>query len=95
MAPEVLLPSEALPTRLTGVRPLTRVGADVAFQDPLLLGRVGAERTFVKLDWHNQHVTWNLCVVQLQKPLTMVRSLESQFAPSRSEPAHHSTVTLF
>jgi len=58
MAPEVLLPSEALPTRLTGVRPLTRVGADVAFQDHLLLGRVGAERTFVKLDWHNQHVTF-------------------------------------
>lgn len=53
MAPQVLLPREALPTGLTGVRPLTGVRADVALQDPLLLGRVGTERALVELDRHH------------------------------------------
>lgn len=53
VAPQVLLPREALPAGLTGVGPLPGVRADVPLQDPLLLGRVGTERAFVELDWHN------------------------------------------
>lgn len=57
MAPQVLLAGEALPAGLAGVRPLPSVRADVALEDPLLLGRVRAERALVQLDGHHQHVT--------------------------------------
>lgn len=49
----MLLAREALPAGLTGVGPLTRVGADVPLQDSLLLSCVGAERALVKLDGHH------------------------------------------
>lgn len=57
VAAQVLLAGEALPAGLAGVRALPGVRADVALQDPLLLGRVGAERALVQLDGHHQHVT--------------------------------------
>lgn len=50
---KVLLPREAFPAGLAGVGPLAGVRANVPLQDPFLFGRVGAERTFVKLDRHH------------------------------------------
>lgn len=58
VAAQVLLAGEAFAAGLAGVRPLPGVRADVALQDPLLLGRVGAERALVQLDGHHQHVTF-------------------------------------
>lgn len=57
VTPKVLLSREPLATGLAGVRPFASVGADVPFEDALLLGSVRAERTPVQLDRHHQHVT--------------------------------------
>lgn len=58
MAAQVLLPSEPLATRLTGVGALTGVRADVPLEDALLFGSVRAERTLVELDGDHQYITW-------------------------------------
>lgn len=43
MAAEVIQPAESLPTRLAGVRPLSRVAAQVTFQVGFSLHHVAAE----------------------------------------------------
>lgn len=60
VAPEVLLACEALAADFAGVGPLSSVGADVAFQDALLLCRVGAKRALVQLDGHHKNITFGV-----------------------------------
>lgn len=57
VAAKVLLPGEPLAAHAAGEGPLSGVTADVPLHDPLLLGRVRAERTLVEFHRHHQTVT--------------------------------------
>lgn len=57
VAAKVLLPGEPLAAHAAGKGPLSGVTANVPLHDPLLLGRVRAERTLVEFHRHHQTIT--------------------------------------